>query len=637
MNGDGIVDNDDLVEFSPLDHAGFIAGEYEELLADILFAILSGNRHELTRLSRQLLLASLGEHRFEELVSEDDGSYQNLLIHDFIVENDLIYAVGYDADTPEHDLRVFVLDATDFSAVSLVGEYVDESLGVNPQSAALDLLKVGDFLYVASQGNGLFVIDVADPAAPTAELVSPGSPFTSMVVADEATMYISWDEPSGAARRIHAVDIADPAHPQIMGSFGDDLTVLDMLYVEGMLYVYGGGITAFDASSPASPVLMDTVMFPGSSSTTISYRDGFVYAPITDTAAGLQGMTIVNARDPQNLQRIGDIAGIGFITEIDSHEQTLYATASTSSGTSYTLMAFEIGSDGTPELIDSRSSPMAFHLRYGNDRVYLASSLQLTAYDANALNKQIEPFNFIATDKSANRVEVVAGVAFVANDTELLAIDVSDPAGELSILDEVSVVHWINDLEVVGNYAYLANGTEGIKIAVRAGVASIEHGSFLDEEGARLMAERGSYLVPTMMAGEAVLRAADAGEMPPYIVVKARAAATAMKNATKLAVAAGTPIALGTDAGVGRHGENAHEFALMVEWGGLTPMQAIVAGTSSAAKLLGWESRLGTLQTGKLADIVAVPGDPLRDVSALEKVSFVMKGGVVFKGEGAVR
>ncbi len=182
-----------------------------------------------------------------------------------------------------------------------------------------------------------------------------------------------------------------------------------------------------------------------------------------------------------------------------------------------------------------------------------------------------------------------------------------------------------------------AHGTEGIKIAVRAGVASIEHGSFLDEEGARLMAERGSYLVPTMMAGEAVLRAADAGEMPPYIAIKARAAATAMKNATKLAVAAGTPIALGTDAGVGRHGENAHEFALMVEWGGLTPMQAIVAGTSSAAKLLGWDSRLGTLQTGKLADIVAVPGDPLRDVSALENVSFVMKGGVVFKGEGAVR
>lgn len=464
LNGDGIVDNDDLVEFSPVEHAGFIAGEYEELLADILFAILSGDRQGLTRLSRELLLASLGQYRFVEIVSQEANSYQNLLIHDLIVENDFVYAVGYDADTPENDLRVFIFDATDFSAVSLVGEYAHESLDVSPQSAALELLKVGDFLYVASQGNGLFVIDVSDPAAPSAELVSPGSPFASMVVADESTMYISWDEPLGTGRRIHVVDIADPSQPQIMGSFGDDLPVFDMLYVESMLYVYGPGIAAFDASSPTSPILLDTEPFSTSSSTTISYRDGFIFAPITDTDAGLQGMTIVDARDPQNLQRIDDIAGIGFITEIDAHEQTLYATASTSSGTSYTLMAFEIGTDGTLELIDSRSSPMAFHLRYENGRVYLASSIELTAYDANALNKQIEPFNFIATDKAANLVEVVGGVAFVANDTELLAIDVSDPAGELSILDELSVIHWINGMEIVDNYAYLANGTEGIKI-----------------------------------------------------------------------------------------------------------------------------------------------------------------------------
>lgn len=182
-----------------------------------------------------------------------------------------------------------------------------------------------------------------------------------------------------------------------------------------------------------------------------------------------------------------------------------------------------------------------------------------------------------------------------------------------------------------------AHGAEGIKVASRAGVASIEHGSFLDEEGARLMAANGTALVPTMMAGEAVLRAADAGKMPPYIAEKARAAAAAMKNATRRAKAAGVPIALGTDAGVGKHGENGHEFTLMVEWGGLTPMEAIVAGTSAAAKVLGWEERLGTLAPGKLADIVAVPGDPIRDVRALERASFVMKNGVIFKGEGAVR
>jgi imidazolonepropionase-like amidohydrolase len=110
-----------------------------------------------------------------------------------------------------------------------------------------------------------------------------------------------------------------------------------------------------------------------------------------------------------------------------------------------------------------------------------------------------------------------------------------------------------------------------------------------------------------------------------------------MQNATKIAKRNGVKIALGTDAGVGRPGQNAHEFTLMVEWGGLTPLEAIVAGTKSAAELLGWDDRIGTIAPGKWADLVAVPGNPLNDIRAIETVSFVMKGGVVFKGEGAVR
>ncbi|HJU66341.1 MAG TPA: amidohydrolase family protein, partial [Gemmatimonadaceae bacterium] len=146
-----------------------------------------------------------------------------------------------------------------------------------------------------------------------------------------------------------------------------------------------------------------------------------------------------------------------------------------------------------------------------------------------------------------------------------------------------------------------AHGTEGIKIATRAGVASIEHGSFLDAEGARLMAERGTYLVPTLMAGEAVERAAQNGVLTGLRAEKAKAAAQAMRNGIKIAVANKVPIALGTDAGVIPHGTNGHEFTLMVQWGGMSPMAAIVAGTSSGAKLLGWEDRLGTLAAGKIA------------------------------------
>jgi imidazolonepropionase-like amidohydrolase len=176
-----------------------------------------------------------------------------------------------------------------------------------------------------------------------------------------------------------------------------------------------------------------------------------------------------------------------------------------------------------------------------------------------------------------------------------------------------------------------AHGTEGIKTAVRAGVASIEHGSFLDEEGAKMMAQRGTFLVPTLSAGETVENAAKSGVLKGLRAQKALAAAQAMRNGVRIAVRNGVPIALGTDAGVGSHGTNGHEFTLMVEWGGMTPMQSIVAGTSNAAKLLGWSDRVGSLASGKLADIVAVPGDPLQDIRVMEKPVFVMKNGYVYK------
>jgi imidazolonepropionase-like amidohydrolase len=192
----------------------------------------------------------------------------------------------------------------------------------------------------------------------------------------------------------------------------------------------------------------------------------------------------------------------------------------------------------------------------------------------------------------------------------------------------------LSEGDAVRKVAAHAHGTESIKFAVRAGVASIEHGSFLDEEGAKMMAARGTYLVPTLSAGEAAENAAKSGVLKGLRAQKAYAAVAAMHKAIRLAVANHVPIALGTDAGVDPHGKNAHEFVLMVEWGGLTPMQSIVAGTSSAATLLGWDHDVGTLAAGKWADVVAVPGDPLADIHALEKPVFVMKNGVVYKREG---
>jgi imidazolonepropionase-like amidohydrolase len=176
-----------------------------------------------------------------------------------------------------------------------------------------------------------------------------------------------------------------------------------------------------------------------------------------------------------------------------------------------------------------------------------------------------------------------------------------------------------------------AHGTEGIKLATRAGVSSIEHGSFLDEEGAKLMASRGTYLVPTLSAVETVEKAAKNGVLTGLRAQKALAAAAAARNAIKIAIANGVPIAMGTDAGVGPHGANMHEVTLMVAWGGMKPLDAITASTMGGARLLGWDDRIGSLTKGKYADVIAVNADPLQDVTTLEHVSFVMKGGVVYK------
>lgn len=176
-----------------------------------------------------------------------------------------------------------------------------------------------------------------------------------------------------------------------------------------------------------------------------------------------------------------------------------------------------------------------------------------------------------------------------------------------------------------------AHGTEGIKIAVRAGVASIEHGSFLDEEGAKMMSERGTFLVPTLMAGETVEKLAKTGVLKGLRAEKALAAAAAMRKGIRFAVANRVTIALGTDASVIPHGTNGHEFTLMVEWGGMRPLDAIVAGTLNAAKLLGTDKTVGSLAAGKYADIVAVPNDPLKDIRRMERPVFVMKNGVVYK------
>ncbi len=176
-----------------------------------------------------------------------------------------------------------------------------------------------------------------------------------------------------------------------------------------------------------------------------------------------------------------------------------------------------------------------------------------------------------------------------------------------------------------------SHAAEGTKAALEAGVDSIEHGSFLDDEAIRLFKAKGAYLVPTEIAPIAAIAQARGGALPPAILPKAEAAMAAMSASHKKAYAAGVKVAFGTDTGVSKHGDNATEFAVLVQ-NGLTPMQAIRAATVSAADLLGRDD-IGTIEAGKTADIIAVAASPLTDVRALEHVDFVMHKGVVAVGK----
>jgi imidazolonepropionase-like amidohydrolase len=176
-----------------------------------------------------------------------------------------------------------------------------------------------------------------------------------------------------------------------------------------------------------------------------------------------------------------------------------------------------------------------------------------------------------------------------------------------------------------------AHGAEGMKRAVLAGVDSIEHGTYMTAEIMGLMKERGTFWVPTNMAGEWVAKkSAEPGYFPEVVRPKAAAIGPAIRSTFQQAYRAGVKIAFGTDSGVSVHGENAHEFELMVE-GGMPPMEAIQSATLQASRLLKVEDILGTLEAGKLADVVAVDGDPLENISAMKKVVFVMKEGQVYR------
>ncbi|MFZ0235478.1 MAG: amidohydrolase family protein [Candidatus Acidiferrales bacterium] len=177
-----------------------------------------------------------------------------------------------------------------------------------------------------------------------------------------------------------------------------------------------------------------------------------------------------------------------------------------------------------------------------------------------------------------------------------------------------------------------AHGATGIKYAVLAGVDSIEHGSYINDEDIQLMKEHGTYLVPTVYLEDWLMENVQTLGLTPNMIEKAKIVLPIAQEHLSHAFKSGVKIAFGTDAAVYPHGLNAHEFGKMVSMG-MTPLQSIQAATVNAADLIGWTDRVGAIEPGKFADIIAVQGDPLADVHVLENVHFVMKGGEVIKSQ----
>jgi len=206
-----------------------------------------------------------------------------------------------------------------------------------------------------------------------------------------------------------------------------------------------------------------------------------------------------------------------------------------------------------------------------------------------------------------------------------------DPQASQYTLEEMKAI--VADAHRLGRkVAAHAHGAQGIRWASEAGVDSVEHASYIDDAAIAELKKNGTYLVPTLYLGDWFMENAEKNRVPDFLLVKAKAVIPAARKNVAHAFASGVKVAFGTDAAVYPHGLNAHEFGVMVKLG-LTPLQAIQAATVNDADLLGWSDKVGTIEAGKWADIIAVDGDPLKDVTTLEHVKLVMKGGEVVKNE----
>jgi imidazolonepropionase-like amidohydrolase len=425
-----------------------------------------------------------------------------------------------------------------------------------------------------------------------------------------------------------------------------------------MALVFAAGLAAF--ATAAEQTTLDTVIHAGrlidgtspqprgrstiriKGDRIVSIVDGWVDAPGTQ-ALDLKAFTVMPGLIDMHTHITGEGTADALVKSVtltatdQAVESTVYARKTLDAG--FTTIR-NLGSDGGADISLRRAIDLGL---VPGPRIWTArSSLSITGghSDSGGLRPELGIESTWMNGIVDSPDEAVKAVRY-QHKYGATVIKFTATAGVLSIAGSGDVQQF-NDAEMRAivetshllglKVAAHAHGKRGLEAAIRAGVDSIEHGTYADDQTFALFKQHGTYLVPTILAGKTVAElAAKPGHFHPLVQAKAAKIGPLIQEMFQRAHAAGVKIAFGTDSGVSTHGENAREFVYMVE-AGMKPIDAILSATRHAADLLGAADRVGSIQTGRFADIVAVAGDPTADITEMTRIRFVMKGGVVHRG-----
>lgn len=412
---------------------------------------------------------------------------------------------------------------------------------------------------------------------------------------------------------------------------------------ERVTAIYAGTLLAEPGKPPRGPSTIvvrggkvvevrDGYVDPPAGAATIDLKDRFVLPGLTDLHVHLWGiggdplrdrLTALNRDDADDLlyaianARVTLEAGFTTVRDLNGDARGMRALRE----------AIERGDIEGPTIVNAGNaiSVSGGHADAGNGMAAVYADA-VHAHNSNTCNGPDDC-------RRAVREQVALGAQVIKYmSTGGVLSNVSGGLGRAMTEEEMKAI--VDTAHALGRrVATHSHAVDGTKAAILAGVDTVEHGSFLDDEAIKMFKAHGTWLVPTMLASPTVVAQGRAGALPPAVVPKTIEAASAAFASHTKAIAAGVKIAFGTDTGVSKHGDNAKEFALLVK-AGMRPAEALKTATVNAAEALGRSASIGTIIPGKDADIIAVAGSPLEDVSRMEHVEFVMRHGVVHKADG---